>query len=205
MPDFEPTQPTAPRDSNTWKWVAIGCGGCLGLSVLMMVALGFLINRTMNISLDSGEVEAQAQELFDYQIPGGAKGLLNMNIMGIEIVQVVDAEEPPSVVMTVGRLPVYLQTESAQTSFLDSFQQEMSQDGGYQLTVERTEDLPLCGQTVPVRIQEGTFQDGEKSFQAVSYLAVVDHQNKERFAWILANGEGASGKAKSVFESLVCK
>ncbi|MBD0336683.1 MAG: hypothetical protein ICV62_14435 [Cyanobacteria bacterium Co-bin13] len=205
MQEFEPTQPSAAKGNSTWKWVAIGCGGCLGLSVLSVIALTVLFNRALNFSIDPENVEQQAQGVFDYEIPGESRGLLNMNIMGVEVAQIADTQEPPSVLLTVGRLPSYLQDEPSQTSMLDSFQESMAQDGEYTMQTQRTENLPLCGQTVPVRIEEGTFQSSGQVLDAVSYLAVVDHAGTNRFAWILTNGEQADANAKSVFDSLVCK
>ncbi|HEY9735748.1 MAG TPA: hypothetical protein V6D06_05675 [Trichocoleus sp.] len=204
MQDFEPAQPNKPKSGTPWKWVAIGCGGCLGLSVLLTAAIAYFASRALNFSMDPQAVEGKAQELFDYEIPGESRGLLNMNIMGIELTQVADTQEPPGVLLTMGQLPNYLRDENAQTSFIESFQQEMAQDGGYQLQVERTETLPLCGQSVSVRIAEGTFE-GTETTQAVSYLAVVEHEGSERFAWIVANGDTADSMARGVFDSLVCK
>jgi hypothetical protein len=205
MQDFEPTQPAAAKSSAPWKWLAIGCGGCLGLSVLSVVVLTVFFSRALNFSMDPGDVEQQAQTLFEYEIPGESRGLLNMNVMGVELAQVADAQDPPGVLLTVGRLPAYLQDEAAQTSMLDSFQENMAGDGGYTLETERLETLPLCGQTVPVRISQGVFQDGDQQQQAVSYLAVVEHAGDSRFAWILTNGDQAEANARAVFDSLTCQ
>ncbi|MBD0268354.1 MAG: hypothetical protein ICV77_08675 [Cyanobacteria bacterium Co-bin8] len=205
MQDFEPTQPSAAKSNGTWKWLAIGCGGCLGLSVLSIVVLTVFFSRALNFSIDPENVEQQAQELFEYEIPGETRGLLNMNVMGVELAQVADAQDPPGVLLTVGRLPAYLQDEAAQTSMLDSFQESMAQEGEYTAETQRTENLPLCGQTVPVRIEEGTFRSADQVLQSVSYLAAVDHAGTNRFAWILANGEQADTNARAVFDSLVCK
>lgn len=204
MQDFEPAQPHQPKREGPWKWVAIGCGGCLGLSVLFTAAIAYFASWAVNFSMDPQAVEGKAQALFDYELPGESQGLMNMNIMGIEIIQVADTQEPPGVLLTMGQLPNYLQGEDTQTSFIESFQQEMAQDGGYRLQTERTETLPLCGQSVPVRIAEGTFEAGQTT-QAVSYLAVVEHEGSDRFVWVVANGETAAPTAKSIFDSLVCK
>lgn len=203
--DFESGQPASPKGNNVWKWVAIGCGGCLGISVLGVVALGFFASRMMNFSVNSDDVQTEAQKVFDYQLPGESVGLLKMSIMGIEVIQVANDTQPPTVTLTVGRLPQMLQEESAKESFFESFQQSMADDSGYRFSDRRTEETTLCDQPVTLWIEAGSFSTSDGDRPAVSYMTTVSYEGSERFAWILANGETAQDTAQSVFDSLKCQ
>lgn len=202
MPDSQ--LPASPQSSQSWKWIALGCGGCLGMTVLLLGGLTFLASRLFKFEINPAMVETQAQEIFTYELPGGSTGLMNMNMMGLQVIQVANTEQPPTVLLTLGKLPGFLQQQANRESFLESFQQEMAMEQGYELGAEQTRDHSLCGQTVSVVVQTGTYHATQPPVQAISYLAVVNHQGRDQYAWILANGAEAQPLADQVLGSLDC-
>jgi hypothetical protein len=195
----------APSRNNTAKWVALGCGGCLGLTVLFAVLLGVFISRTMRFALEPEAIEAQSQDLFTYSLPGGSKGILSLELFGLQISQVATLESPPSALLTVGKVPAYLEPEADQEAFADALLNQVTLEGTYQLLEQRTEDRTLCDQPVKLLVQEGRYQNDQTRTDAASYFTVVDYNNQTRFAWILAQGATPLQTADQVFDSLQCQ
>jgi hypothetical protein len=205
MSNAAPVPDEHSQSANPLKWVAIGCGGCLGLSVLLVGVLAFFVSRMVSFSVDSEQVEADAQQLFDYRLPGESQGVLAMSLFGVELQQVATLETPPDVLLSMGRLPAYLQGDDAQQAFVEALQEEVTVETNYQVLDQRVESASLCGQTVNVMVQEGTYQEDQTSYHTMSYLTFVDYDGDTRFAWILAHGDEAPQKAEQVFQSLDCR
>ncbi|MBF2077420.1 MAG: hypothetical protein IGR76_02580, partial [Synechococcales cyanobacterium T60_A2020_003] len=72
----------------------------------------------MGVSVDPEQVEEKAKTLFNYSIPGGSKGYLTMNILGVEVVQVSSLENPPDVLLTMSTLPPQFQAENMRNEFV---------------------------------------------------------------------------------------
>ncbi len=190
--------------SGPWKWVALGCGGCLLLSTAAVAALVLVIGRTMKFAIGPEGVNAE-QAPFTYTMPGESKGVLAMKMFGMEITQVTSTDTPPSVLLTMGRLPGYLQNPADQNSFIESFQEGMVGDQSYQFSQPSTEERPLCDTTVPVILQTGEYQVDQATYPASSLMATVDYNGRTQFVWILAHGEAATANADQVFSSLACQ
>lgn len=141
----------------------------------------------MGVSVDPEQVEEKAKTLFNYSIPGGSKGYLTMNILGVEVVQVSSLENPPDVLLTMGTLPPQFQAENMRNEFLKGFRDSYpgSNEENITFSSESIETLTLCGQSVPVIIQQGEATEFGSSTPrpAVSYAATVEHNNKALFAW----------------------
>ena len=163
MTDIPPAAEASspPSSRSPWKWIAIVCGGCLGVSVLVLAVTAIFISRFVSLSVDSGEVEANAQDLFTYTMPGESRGVLNMDIFGVEIVQIATPESPPAVMLTMGNLPAYLQAEEFRQTFIDSLRENVAVESNYQFIEQRTETASLCGQSVPVVVQEGRYENNQ--------------------------------------------
>jgi len=205
MTNGNPQDPNQPRSNNTIKWVALGCAGCLGLVVLFAVVVGIFISRTMQFAIGPENVEEQGQELFTYSLPGGNKGILSMNLFGLQITQVASPDSPPSAVLTMGKVPGYLEPGANEQAFAETLQERVTLEGTYQLLEQRTEERTLCDQSINLLVQEGRFQDEEIRSDAASYFALVEYNNKIRFAWILAQGDAPLQTADQVFDSLECQ
>ena len=180
-------------------------GGCLGLIVLFSIVAGIFISRTMRFALEPGDVEDQGQELFVYTLPGGSKGILSMDLFGLQITQVASPESPPAAVLTVGKVPAYLEQGAEAETFAEALQEQITLEGTYQLLEQRVEERTLCAQSVNLLVQEGRFQDEQTSSDAASYFTLVEYNNQTRFAWILAQGENPVQTADQVFDSLECQ
>jgi hypothetical protein len=205
MTDGNLQDSTPPQQNNNLKWIALGCGGCLGLMVLFAVVAGIVISRTMQFAIGPEKAEEQGQELFTYTLPGGSKGIVSMDLFGLQITQVASPESPPAAVLTVGKVPAYLDQGTTQETFAETLQEQVTLEGTYQLLEQRTEERTLCDQSVNLLVQEGRFQDEQIRSDAASYFTLVEYDNQTRFAWILAQGENPLQTADQVFDSLECQ
>ncbi len=203
QPDFTPTPP--PSRGSTAKWVAAGCGGCLGLTVLAGLALAFFIHRSLRFTVGPDQSPGEIEELFAYTIPGESQSIFNMDLFGLQVIQVASTDSPPSVLLTMGQLPSYLQDREAQQTFVEQFQASVSTQGNYQLNEQRFEDRTLCGQPVSVGMQSGSFTDSSTTHEAASLLTFVEYNNDARFVWVLAHGDAPQMAADQVFATLDCR
>jgi len=192
-------------------WLAIGCGGLLLLTGLVIAAVVggtlFFVSKTVSPK-DSVET---AQSIADYTIPGGEVGLRNIDVGPLKMALVASSSKPPDLVLTL----VSVTGSSAKPSnsprtseeIVDAWQL-MSDDemgGTFEKTGKRTESKQLCGQPVSVEIEDGKMTVAEKSLPAVSYKASTRFKNSQRFVVVMANGESAQTNAESVFNSIQCK
>jgi hypothetical protein len=191
--------------NNTVKWVALGCGGCLGITVLAGVALTILLSRMVRFAAGPAQPTADRQELFVYALPGEGQNIFAMDLLGLEMSQVASIDSPPSVLLTMGKLPRYLQDQAARDRFIGQFQERVTVEGTYQMGEQRVEDRTLCGQPVSVLLQSGRFEQGTNAYDAVSLVAFVDYDDTVRFVWLLTHGDTPDATADQVFDSLDCR
>lgn len=205
MADFTPSPADDPvsRSSNPLKWIALGCGGCFVLSVLLVGVLTVLVSRTMRFAIGPEGV-SDSNDLFTYSLPGESQGIVDMGMFGMQITQVSSTNTPPSVLLTMGKIPGYLQNPRDRTTFLESFQEGMIASEGYELSAPSSEERQLCEQSVAVVVQTGQYQLEAATYDVTSLLAIVDYDSTTRFVWILAHGNEAPANADQVFESLDC-
>ena len=196
--------PSNSDNSVPWGWLAVGCGGCLVLTTAAVVTLVVLIGRTMQFAIGPDGVKPDRAP-FAYTIPGDSEGVLDMTMFGMQVVQITSTDTPPSVLLTMGRLPGYLESSLDQTFFIESFQESMIEDQNYQFADQRTEERPLCDQTVSVVVQSGRLQEDQTTHNVASLVATVDHNRRTQFVWILAHGDSAVANADQVFSSLECQ
>jgi hypothetical protein len=205
MADANSTPSEAAGGDSSLKWIALGCGGCLGVTVLGIVALAFLISRTMRFGVGPNLEESDTQELFTYTLPGESQGIFTMGMFGLQVTQVSTTESPPAVLLTMGQLPRYIQGREAQESFVEQFQDSLATEGNYELTQSRVEERTLCGQPVSVLVQSGQFDEGGSTVNTASLLSVVEYDSAARFVWLLSHGENPEVTADQVFASLDCR
>ncbi|BAZ13481.1 hypothetical protein NIES4071_53200 [Calothrix sp. NIES-4071] len=176
----------------------------LGAFGLVGTALVGLASKTLTNVLTPARAEAIAQSLFDYQIPGGSKGVAGLNFGAKNIAIVTSQKNPPDVTLFVSKVPIVQTTED--TVNLDDTLQEIFQ-GDFIETKSTTENKLLCGKTVEVSIQSGQqiFDEKTPPVPAIRYLAKVTENGVERNVSIITNGENAQDKASKVFDSLRCR
>ncbi|MGK7926350.1 MAG: hypothetical protein AB4290_14120 [Spirulina sp.] len=196
------------KSGNIWKWILLGCGGLTLVGIIAIAGLVYLVSRNLSISLDPEKAQENVRDLFDYEIPGGDRGTLALNMFGIEMSQVSDLNNPPSVFLTVGQVPFAWEDEERE-AFQEGFQESFfSQETiEYNVTSERLEEKNLCEQTVNVSVSEGTMNVGanQVTLPAIGYTATVNYNGSERFVSLITNGEMATETVESVFNSLECK
>ncbi|MEO1068528.1 MAG: hypothetical protein AAFW95_05330 [Cyanobacteria bacterium J06638_6] len=191
--------------NNIGKWVALGCGGCLGITVLAGIALTILLSRMVRFAVGPDHSPADRQELFVYNLPGESQNIFAMDLLGLEMTQVASTDSPPSVLLTMGKLPRYLQDQAARDRFISQFQERVTVEGSYQLGEQWVEDRTLCGQPVSVLLQSGRFEQGTNAYDAASLVAFVDYDDTVRFVWLLTHGDTPAATADQVFNSLDCR
>jgi hypothetical protein len=208
--DFQqPAPPPRSSGGSVWKWVAIGCGGAAVLAIALFGIGTFFVVRNLGLSMNPAEVEEKAQNLLQYSIPGGSKGVMSMNIVGVDLMQVSSLDEPPTVMLTIASLPPAFHSEQEREGFLEGFRESYPGTNNQTVTFssERVESRTLCGQPVSLEIAEGEAVPFGNSTPrpAVSYATVVDHNNQVLLTWIVATGEQAVDNAEAVFNSFECR
>lgn len=191
------------NSGNIVKWVAIGCGGMLLLTIGLIAGLFFFIQRSFNVSTDSQQAEQSARQMMDYTIPGGSQGVVSLNISGMEFAGVTGNDG--KVFLMLGKLPASMQASS------DQIQAEIQknleqQQGSFTIKEKRTESRQLCGQTVSVTIAEGARGAGQESVPAIAYQTTVKHQDTLFIVSLVSSEANAPQTlADTVFNSLNCK
>jgi hypothetical protein len=177
----------------------------LGAFGLVGTALFGVATKTLTNILTPARAEAIAQSLFDYEIPGGSKGVAGINFGAKNIAIITSKKNPPDVTLFVSKVPV-VQTPEEDTVNLDDTLQEIFQ-GDFIPTQSKTENKLLCGKTVPVSIQDGQqiFDEQTAPVPAIRYLVKITENGVERNISIITNGEKAPDKAEKVFNSLRCR
>ncbi|MBF2066054.1 MAG: hypothetical protein IGS39_16785 [Calothrix sp. C42_A2020_038] len=177
----------------------------LGAFGLIGTALVGIATKTLTNVLTPARAEAIAQSLFEYQIPGGSRGVAGINFGAKNIAIVSSLSTPPDVTLFVSKVPV-VQTPDEDLINLGDTLREIFQ-GDFIPSESTTETAQLCGKTVTVSIQSGQqfFDEQTPSVSAIRYLAKIAENGVERNISIITNGENAYDKATKVFNSLRCR
>jgi hypothetical protein len=177
----------------------------LGAFGLVGTALVGVATKTLTNVLTPAKAEAIAKSLFEYQIPGGSKGVAGINFGAKNIAIVTSLNNPPDVTLFVSKVPV-VETPDEDSINLDDTLQEIFQ-GDFMPSESRTENKLLCGKNVTVSIQNGKqiFDERTPPVAAIRYLAKITENGVERNVSIIANGENANSAAAKVFDSLRCR
>jgi len=194
------------KSLNLWKWLGIGCGGCLLTSILAIAGLGYFIHKNLQFSTNSEEVLARSETFFTYEIPGGSRGLARFKFIDIEFTQIANQNAPLEVLLLLGKAPEKYgvdrgDLESISNLFVDN------RNINFKIESETTSEKELCDRTVSVLIQQGelTIEGQSDPKPASSYTATVNYNDSVRFVWSIATGSESNEKASQVFNSLECK
>ncbi len=205
MSQIQPSPPTQPDSDNTAKWLALGCGGCLSLTVLVSLALAFFIHRTLRFAVGPTLDTTDTAELFTYALPGESRGIFNFGLLGMQLTQVTSTTDESSVLLTMGQMPRYIQGREAQQRFLEEFQEQVTVESSYEMMESRLENRTLCGQPVTVMAQSGQFEENGAVYNAASLLTFVKYNSNTRFVWLLTHGDAPEASADQVFATLDCR
>lgn len=192
---------------SVWEGVGITIA-TLGLVIFALIGLGV---KTLRNAFDPQRAEAIANSLVEYQLPGKPQYVFGINIGGVTAAVITSS--PP-------HQNSFPQENSPDVSliFAKARQEDKNPDtvsipalsyhpiGDIQVTDSRTENKILCGQLVPVTIQQGTLaSDQQPTLAAVRYEASVLIRNRQRYVELVATGSDAQQKAEKIFYSLQCK
>jgi hypothetical protein len=203
---FDSETPQPPKSGNVWKWIGIGCGGALLLFILLGAGLAFFVQRSLNLSFGTEQAEQAAQDIMEYEIPGGSVGLMAMNIGGVQFAGVMSAQDPHPIILVMGKIGTQLQGDPAefQKAMQDSIEQQ--QGSNFKTESATTESKELCGQTVDVLVSQGKqTTSGQADQTAISYQATVTYLENLYFVSLTTTGNNAADLAEQVFNSLQCK
>lgn len=197
----ESTNVTPNYPVRVWELLLI----LLGALGLVGTALFGVATKTLTNVLTPARAEAIAKSLFDYQIPGGAKGVAGLNFGAKNIAIITSKTNPPDVTLFVSKVPVE-QTPEDDTVNLDDTLQEIFQ-GDFIQTDSKIENKLLCGKTIQVSVQNGKqiFDEKTTPVPAIRYLVKITEDGVERNVSIITNGENAQDKIEKVFDSLRCR
>ena len=201
-----PSDSPPPKQSpNVWKWVGIGCGGLLIVGIGAIAALVFFVQRTVNMSFDSDSAEQVANDIIDFEIPGGSEGFMSMDMGMFKMAGVLSATNPEGTILLVGQI-----SEAAMQGDPEAMERAMQesmedQSGGFQVQEQRLEPRELCGQTVQATILEGEQTVGGQTVPALTYQAFTTHNGEGIFVSLTTSGNDAETQANSIWDSLACK
>ncbi|HLO89498.1 MAG TPA: hypothetical protein VK203_31435 [Nostocaceae cyanobacterium] len=197
--------PQTKKSGNVWKWVGIGCGGALVIGIGLLAALVYTVQKTLNLSLDPQKAEEIAKSIVDYEIPGGSRGLVALDIQGMKIAGVASASDAQAVMLMVLQAPNQgnLSSEELQESIEQSRKNQNT--GQFESKSKRQEKKQLCGQNTSITISEGELTNTLTRIPAITYEANINHEGKVLYIYLQTSGEKAQDDANQVFNSLKCK
>lgn len=205
-PDPNPGTPESRRVGNIVTWIALGCGGLLVLGVGLMTALFLVAQRSLNMSFDADQAEAEVGQIVDYTMPGESRGFISMTVSGMQMAGVISTPDPQEAVLMVGKVPPAL-AQASPEQMQDIFEQNIERQRGanVRVTARRTETRVLCEQPVSVAIIEGEQLASTGMLPSVTYQGLAAHQGSIIFVSLTTTGADALAKANQIFDSLVCK
>ena len=186
-------------NASPWEFVAI-----LTVGVLLVgagcTALALKFRRNL---FDPERAEAIARSIVDYKIPNGARGALGTNLGGAKIAVLTSIQEPPDVILAVGRIP------ASDRSQLSSLNDNLfaTIDENFQIEDREIQYQEFCGSFVLLSVELGTLEapEGEPPTRAVKYSTSTTFHNNEWVVVLMAYGEDARAKGLEIFRSLRCK
>lgn len=200
-------QETKKNSSQVWKWIGIGCGSLTIIFILLGVGLFFLVQRSLNLSFDSENAEEAARSIMDYEMPGDPRGMMSMNIAGVEMAGVISLSEDFNATLVLGRVDAAADQSSAaqiQTQFEENLEEQ--QPGNFTVNNSRVEQRELCDQTVALNILEGEQTGlGQSPVAAYTYQTTLTHDEELLLVSLSVTGTGAEALAEQIFNSLDCQ
>lgn len=203
-PNLEPNSSSG-SSGNVWKWFGIGCGGLLVLGIGGIVALVFVVQRSLNLSFADEQAEDTVRSIVDYEIPGGSQGFMSIDLGVIKIAGVMSQEDPSSLLLIVGEINASMMQQEPEA--MREQLRDTVDDATEDMTVasERVESRQLCGQTVQVDIVEGQQRSGGTMEEAMVYQTFLEYEGEGILINLTSVGENSEARAEAVFESLTCK
>jgi hypothetical protein len=187
-----------------WEIFAVGLGGIALISLAVVV----LANQFFTKMQNSQQAESIAHQVVDYQMPGGAKGLMSLSIGAERFALVGNRNNPSDVLMLITQTSIEVDTEDDPRNFAQELDLPSTLIGTWQSATETQRSLIFCQQPTPVTIRQGQFQliDPKQPPQpTIEYVFQRSHQQTLSQIHLLTTGPDAAAKIQRVFKSLKCR
>lgn len=201
----------AGEKKKNWKNILIGCGILALIGVILIGVLTFFGYRALKSRVETNpqKVEEEAKTMMDYEITGGSRGMISMNLgFKMTVVQsITNIDDSPKIVLILASVPQSMIKEfnKSNESFEERLQKSFSKDRKMLVKESETIEKTVCGQKRSVTVKHGSVEIRGKTLPATSYHVFVNQNNKGIFALITASGENHEKDAAAVFDSLKCK
>ncbi|WP_019502987.1 hypothetical protein [Pseudanabaena sp. PCC 6802] len=186
-----------------WEFLGISIGAVL-LVGAGVVGLGM---KALHNATDPRRSEAVARSIFEFQIPGGSKGVFNSQVVGIKAALIVSDTSTPDVELFVAQINAEEEIDREQLPQDLGDTMPDKGDEHFKAIATRIENKTLCGITVPVTVQEGelTWQAKASTLPAIRYIATASFKRSDRIVQLTTSGERAKQNAATIFDSLKCQ
>ncbi len=207
-PSFESASTPTPEIPNypvkIWEFLGVGLGGIALISLAVMGLANQLFTKMQNPK----QAESIAHQVVDYQIPGGAKGLMSLSIGAERFALVGNRNNPSDVLMLITQTAIETDTDDEARNFAQELDLQSTLIGTWQNATETHQSLPFCQQPTPVTIRQGQFQllDPKQPPQlAIAYTFQRSHKQTLSQIYLLTTGPDAAAKIQQLFKSLKCR
>lgn len=208
MDEQEFTNPIPEYPVRIWEVILILFGA---IAITSITGLGLGLKLWSNAN-DPQRAEAIARSIVDYQIPGGSQGIFGINIGSAKVALVRSRNDPPDVVLFVGRTPITKESTNPKANggeFGEPTVQASPETPDEEFTIasSRVETKSFCGKPTPVTVETGEqrFKGPDLSVPAVRYSIESTENDIEQIIILTANGKDAPKKAEAVLRSFSCK
>mgnify|MGYP001767456557 CR=1 FL=1 len=205
---MEPTDPLLQeKKGGAWRWFAIGCGAIVAVGLLIgggLVFLGYVGVKEIgkHVATNPAQAETLAREMMEFEMPGGAKGVMAID-MGFRMAVVGSREEPSPATLLLFEFPLSWVGDIEET--VDQQIGEAMSDGKqYEIQAERTEDRVLCGRPVKVAIREGWMSKGNVRRPFTALQTKLATKDEIRLVIVIGQGDHRQEHAESLWKSLDC-
>jgi hypothetical protein len=197
------TTPITNYSASWWEFLGISIGAVL----LIGAGVASLGMKALHNATDPQRSEAVARSIFEFQIPGGSKGVFNYQTGGIKVASLVSDTSTPDVELFVAQVAAEEEIDRAQLP--QDFGNTMPNSGNkqFQAIATRLENKTLCGTTIPVSVQEGELEwrANTPTLPAIRYSATIPFKRSDRIVQLTTSGARAKQNAATIFESLKCQ
>jgi hypothetical protein len=186
-----------------WEFLAIGLGG-LGL---VGVALFGLANQLFSRMQDAQQAESIVGKVINYQIPGGSKGLMSLNIGAESFALVGNRQQPSDVMILVTQTTIDPETTEEPRNFAQELDLQATLMGLWRSGKLSKQPMKFCDQAIEVEVRQGNFQliEQKQAVPAVEYSFPYTQKLALNHIHLFATGEDAAAKVEQVFQTLTCR
>lgn len=207
--------------------IAIAAGA---MAIIGIAAAGVGL-KALNNAFDATRAKRTAQSIFEYQLPGGERGVFGTQIGGATLAIVAsehtshrfslapDSDVIPVVELQVAKIPLTkMENDPSLEEFLPAQNSDIVQLPGisfsyeprYQFTTLTVQERlhRLCNQETTTVVKTGYLTTGTSGKKATSALRYRTEVFSEKYAYLVlltTSGDTADAMASDVFKTLQCK